>query len=414
LPISDFRLPIEYNRNGPLIGNRQLAIGNFPNWLDQCSRLLSQRRELSLFRQRQIVHPIDAMHVEIDGIRYVNFSSNNYLGLTHHPRMIQTIDAAQSTGSGAAGLISGYSDVHAKTEIAIAKWKNVEAAVLLPSGYQANLAAVQTLAAIGETYPAGVQFHIDKLVHASLIDAVRATQCSMRVFPHNDLKKLSRLLEKSDEKQLQVVLSESIFSMDGDAADLDGLAKLKQSHAFVLLLDEAHASGVYGPNGAGLAAELQLQNAVDISVVTFSKAHGCIGGAVCSSSIFRDALLNFGRAYIYSTSVPPMIASCIETAIAIMRDEPQRQMRVRALAKKVRAALKISLSDSPIIPIVLGSAQRALDAAEALKKNGLLAVAVRPPTVAANASRVRVTISYEHSDEEIEKLVECLRRIVCV
>jgi 8-amino-7-oxononanoate synthase len=389
-----------------------LAIGNSPNWLDRCSQLLERRRDSNLLRQRQIVHPLDSTHVEIAGKRYVNFSANNYLGLTHHPRLLREIDNTHGVGSAAAALITGYTNLHAAAEAAIAGWKGAEAAVLLPSGYQANLAAVQTLAAIGEDYPAGVRFLVDKLAHASLIDAVRATESPMRVFPHNGLSKLSRLLDESDAQQLQVVLSESIFSMDGDAADLRGLAKLKQSHDFVLLLDEAHGSGVYGKNGAGYAAELELQNIVDVSIVTLSKAIGCVGGAVCCSAMFRDALVNFGRAYIYSTSVPPMIASCIAAAIGVMRDEPQRQNRVRELARHVRielAAMNIPAGDSPIIPIILESEEAALRAAEKLKKEGLLVVAVRPPTVPAGGSRLRITLSCDHTDEEIEKLLDCLK-----
>jgi 8-amino-7-oxononanoate synthase len=389
-----------------------MAIGNSPNWLDHCKQLLTRRRESALFRERQIVHPLDSTHVEIAGKRYSNFSANNYLGLTHHPRLLREINNAAEIGSAAAGLITGYTDLHASAEATITKWKGVEAAVLLPSGYQANLAAVQTLAAIGEAYPAGVRFLVDKLVHASLIDALRATESQMRVFPHNGLGKLSRLLEEADPQQLQVVLSESIFSMDGDAADLPGLAKLKQSHEFVLLLDEAHGSGVYGADGAGYAAELQLQNVVDVSIVTLSKAIGCVGGAVCCSAVFRDALVNFGRAYIYSTSVPPMIASCIATAIDVMREEPRRQTRVRELARHVRAelsAMNIPPGDSPIIPIILGSEEAALRAAEKLKEENLLVVAVRPPTVPAGGSRLRITLSCDHSDEEIETFLRCAK-----
>src|SRR5262245_55646720 len=191
-------------------------------WIEHCSELLSQRDQSLLLRRRQIVHPLDATHVEIEGIRYVNFCSNNYLGLTHHPRIAAAMEQARSagTGSGAAGLITGYTDWHQRCENCLAAWKGTEAAVLLPSGYQANLAAVQTLAAIGESYQIGVRFLVDKLSHASLIDAVRATQASMRVFPHNGMAKLRRLLEEANPGQLQVVLTESVFSMDGDCADL--------------------------------------------------------------------------------------------------------------------------------------------------------------------------------------------------
>jgi 8-amino-7-oxononanoate synthase len=381
------------------------------DWTYHCRLLLDQRQTQSLLRAREVVRPLDAIHVEIDSVRYVNFSSNNYLGLTHHPRMLETVARAPEygVGSGAAGLITGYTPQHASCEQMLARWKGVESAILFPSGYQANLAAVQTIAQIGESYSGGVRFLIDKLAHASLIDAVRATAAQMRVFPHNNLVKLKRLLEEPEPQQLQVVLTESIFSMEGDSCDLRAIAELKRDHPFMLLLDEAHGTGVYGPAGAGLAAELQLQHVVDVSIVTLSKALGSVGGAVCGSKLFTDALLNFGRAYVYSTSVAPMVAACAQSAIQIMHDEPQRQQRVRELARRVRHALNLEQTDSPIIPIVIGDEQATLDAAERLKQQGLLVMAVRPPTVPRGASRLRITVSCEHSDEQIDQLVGLLR-----
>jgi 8-amino-7-oxononanoate synthase len=395
---------------------------NSDDWIARCTRQLAERREHAQLRQRQTVRPIDAVHLEIDGVTYVNFSSNNYLGLTHHPRVLAALaDAAirSGAGSGAAALISGYADAHQSCEATLAGWKGTEAAVVLPSGYQANLAAIQTIAAIGESYPSGLRFLADKLVHASLIDAVRATQAPLRVFPHNGLTKLNRLLEESDPQQLQVVLTESIFSMDGDACDLRGIAELKSRTPFLLLLDEAHASGVHGPGGAGVAAELGLQQAVDVSIVTLSKAIGCAGGAVCCSAIFRDALINFGRAYIYSTSIAPAQAASVQAAIAVMRDEPQRQARVRELARRVRDQFgkletrsRDFTGDSPIIPIVLGSEEAALKAAELLRVQQMLVGAVRPPTVAPGSSRLRVTLSCAHTDDEVDRLVTAVRQVL--
>src|SRR5207248_4346297 len=164
--------------------------------------------------------------------------------------------------------------------------------------------------------------------------------------------KLARLLSDADEDELQVVVTESVFSMDGDAAPLAGFAELKSSHRFVLLLDEAHASGVFGANGSGYANELGLTGAVDVFVVTLSKSLGCAGGGVCASKTFCDSLVNFGRAYVYSTSVPPSIPAACEAAIRVISEEPQRQQRVRELARRVRAKLDLSPSDCPIIPVV--------------------------------------------------------------
>jgi 8-amino-7-oxononanoate synthase len=375
-------------------------------------RQLDERRQSSQLRCRRVLHPLDPVHVQLDGKTLVNFASNNYLGLTHHPRIISAAREAlehYGAGSGAAALISGYAPAHASVEQSLARWKGTQAAVLLPSGYQANFAAIQTLAATGEC-----RFLIDKLAHASLIDAVRASGSPFRVFPHNHLGKLQRLLEESEAGQLQIVVTESIFSMDGDAADLAGLVQLKNKFPFALLLDEAHGSGVYGPCGSGYAAECGLQKCVDVSVVTLSKAMGVGGGAVCASQTFCDALINFGRASIYSTNISPVLAAAAEAAIQVLHDEPQRQLRLRNLAGHVRGELtamgfSLPSGDSPILPIILGSDEAALRAASDLLKKGMVVLAIRPPTVAAGTSRLRITLSCEHSDEEIEQMLNELR-----
>jgi 8-amino-7-oxononanoate synthase len=372
-----------------------------------------------LLRNRRVVRPIDAVHVEIDGRICVNFCSNNYLGLTHHPRVVQAMGKsveANGAGAGAAGLISGYSPQHAATEAAIARWKMTESAILLPSGYQANLAAIQTVAALGRSQKGqGVRFLIDKLAHASLLDAVRGSGSDWRVFPHNGMDKLRRLLLEAGEEQLQVVVTESIFSMDGDAADLKALDRMKREHSFVLLLDEAHACGVYGRNGAGLAAELALSETADVLVATFSKAAGCLGGAICGTEKFCRAVMNFGRAYMFSTSVPAAIAAGIEAAIGVMCDEPERRGRLRESSRVFRAKLRegglnVSEGDSPIVPIIVGSESAAMELSERLLSRQLLVGAVRPPTVPRGTSRLRVTLSSEHTAEEIANLVEGLVR----
>ena len=371
-----------------------------------------------LSRTRRIVRPLDATHIEVDGRRFVNFASNNYLGLSHHPRVVEAaVDATRrdGTGAGASPLVTGHSAAHDSAERAVAAWKGTEAAVLLPSGYQANLAAIQVLAALGGGHGAAgagmrVRFLLDKLVHASLVDAVQASGLHFRVFPHNHLKKLERLLEESDAAEAQVVVTESIFSMDGDAADLAALAELKRRRPFVLLLDEAHASGVYGPQGSGLAAEMGLAGLADLTVVTLSKALGCAGGAVCGSRLMCDAVVNFGRAYVYSTGVVPAVAAAAEAAVGVLHDEPQHQQRLRQLARRVRqqlgeAGLDLPAGDSPIVPVELGNEEAALAAASRLQNAGLWVVAIRPPTVPRGGSRLRVTLSSQHADDEIEQLV---------
>lgn len=379
-------------------------------WLnDLFEQELSRRAAEHQLRTRIAIIPIDATHVQIEGKRYVNFASNDYLGLTHHPRLIQAAQQAlekYGAGSGASGLVSGFSEAHRSAEEAIARWKGTQAAVLLPSGYQAAHAMVQTLS-IG-----GVRFLLDKLCHASLIDAVRASGAEFRIFPHNNLEKLERLLAGSTSQD--IVITESIFSMDGDAADLKGMAGLKEKYGFVLVLDEAHGSGIYGGDGAGYAAEKHLSHIVDVSLVTLSKAAGIVGGAVCASKQFCEGLVNWGRAYIYSTAIPPATAAAIEAAIDVMRSEPERPQRVRTLAMRVRNELKqhgrqISEGDSPIIPLIFGSEKQALDAAEHLREKGILTIAIRPPTVPRDKSRLRITLSCEHSDDEVWALIEAVK-----
>jgi len=381
-------------------------------WLDSLlDRELAHLAQARRLRDRRIVRQIDATHVQIDDRPYINFCSNDYLALTHHPRVVGALRDATAAGAGAAGLVCGFTTHHAHAESEIAKWKGSQSAILLPSGYQANHAAIQTLAALGQSN--GVRFLIDKLAHASLLDAIRASGRPWRTFGHNGMTRLGRLLQEAEPDQLQVVVSESIFSMDGDAADLIGLAAAKQKHPFVLLLDEAHGTGVYGPGGAGLAAECNLRDAVDISIITLSKSAGCIGGAICGSEKFCQAVLNFGRAYMFSTSPPPPIADAIVAAIGVMRDEPQRQRRVRELAVRLRAALnagglKLPAGDSPIVPIIVGEESVALRLGEELAGLGFLVQAIRPPTVGIGASRLRVTLCCEHRDGEVDALADAL------
>jgi len=382
-------------------------------------RAMDERRAASLHRQRRVVNLEGGTTVEDEGRRYVNFSSNDYLGLRTHPDVLSAAARAvaeHGAGSGASALITGFSPLHASSEAALAQWKGTEAAVLLPSGYQANHAVVQTITAGAEAAGGRVRFLLDKLVHASLIDAVRASGAPMRVFPHNGIDKLARLLDEADADEIQIVVTESIFSMDGDGADLRALPELKRRRPFVLVVDEAHGSGVYGKDGAGYAAECGVTRVVDVFIVTLSKALGSIGGAVCASTDVADALVNFGRAYIFSTSVPPMVPAALQAALDVLRREPQRQERVRALSRHVRQTLSASglalpQGDSPIIPIILGSEDAAMSEASRLMELGMLAVPIRPPTVPRGGSRLRITLSSEHSDEQVKMFLDAMTKV---
>ena len=369
------------------------------------------------YRQRQIFESVGPVRLRAGGRVLVNFSSNNYLGLTHHPAVIEAVVGAvrrSGCGAGASPLVSGYFEEHASAERALARWKHAGAAVLLPSGYQAAHAAVQTITALagGRT----VRFFIDRLIHASLIDGIAASRARFRVFPHLDMERLRQLLEAAPPGELKVVVTESVFSMDGDSPELESLAALKERYGFALLLDEAHASGVYGPEGAGLIAEKGLHSLPDVTIVTLSKGIGLCGGAVCGTAQFCEALVNFGRAMIFSTSVPPMIPAGVEAALTVMRTEPERQLRLRGMAAAARRRLRaagyeVAQSDCPIIPIILGSEESALRASAKLREAGLLAAPIRPPAVPRGTSRLRITLSCEHSEEDVESLLRGLESL---
>ena len=346
-----------------------------------------------------------------DGI--IDFSSNDYLGLSRHPKVVEAMrQGAKEWGAGSAAspLITGYTEAHRSAEEAIARWKGTSSAVLLPSGYQANHAAIGALVGAAQTCGRSIRFFFDKLVHASLIDAIVGSGKPFRSFAHNDLGKLERLLEGANDVEMRIVVTESIFSMDGDAAELRGIVALKKKWGFVPVVDEAHGSGVYGPGGSGYASEAGVSSDVDVFIVTLSKAVGCAGGAVCGSREIQEAVVNFGRAYIYSTALAPALAVACEAAIGVMGEEPERQARVGELARRVRAGLakagwEIPSGDSPIVPVIVGDANRALELAEGLRKSGLLVMPVRPPTVAKGSSRLRITLSAEQTDEQVEYLL---------
>lgn len=387
-------------------------------WDSPIESELNRLQDAHLLRTRHISRPIDATHIERNGRVLINFASNSYLGLTHHPRVISAATEAlqrDGAGSGAAPLITGYSPAHAELEKTIAKWKGTEAAVILPSGYQANLALIQTAAAIGQLGK-GIRFLIDKLSHASLIDAVQLSGAPYRVFPHNGLAKLRRLLEDAPADQLQVVVTESIFSMDGDAADLQGLVRLKAEFQFMLILDEAHATGIFGPSGNGLAAERGATGDVDASVITFSKSLGTAGAAVCGSNLFCQMLVNHARAYLFSTSPPPATMAATQASIEVIQSEPQRIARLSDITGQMREAIgrmgcTIPDGEAPIIPLIFNSEEAALAAAQHLEEDGLLVVAIRPPTVPRCSSRLRITLCCEHTDSDLQRLCDCLRKL---
>ncbi len=352
----------------------------------------------------------------------INLASNDYLGLAEHPHLRETAVAASrehGTGSGAARLVTGHSPLHERVEARFAAFKHAEAALLLPTGYMANLAVLTALARPEDL------ICLDKLNHASLIDAARASGATVRVYPHKGLGKLERLLaERGGRSEAEAgvsgtprtfIVTDSIFSMDGDAADLPALCDLAERYDAMLIVDEAHGTGVLGTTGAGLCEHQGVAGRVDVVMSTASKALGGLGGIITGSQLVIDALVNLARPFIYTTAVPPAQVAAIDAALDVIRDEPWRRERLAAVAMRVRDALPAwSLSvdpPTPIVPLIVGSAEAAQRLSAHLEAAGFYAPAIRPPTVAPNSSRVRLTLRADLEDAEINRLIDCLAQM---
>jgi 8-amino-7-oxononanoate synthase len=357
--------------------------------------------------------------VEIGGRRLINFSSNDYLGLANDPRLreaaITAIDEF-GVGAGASRLISGTQSPHLRLERALTKWKGTEAALCFSSGYAAALGTIPALVAKNDVVL------LDKLCHASLIDGARLSGAVLRVFPHNHLAKLESHLEwarREHSAKRVLVITESVFSMDGDHAPLRELIELKKRFGVLLMLDEAHAVGVIGPNGRGLAAEEDVSEEIDVQMGTLSKALGASGGYICGSRTLIDWLINRARSFIYSTAPPPAIAAAALVAVNFLAS-PEGEERRLLLWQRIRLMQQLLprtklkeedvAASSAIFPLIVGDEKATLDLAAALQGEGFLVPAIRYPTVAKGAARLRITVTAAHKASQIEALCEMIKR----
>jgi 8-amino-7-oxononanoate synthase len=379
---------------------------------------LAELRELALLRKlREIDSPQQPM-VEIEGKKLINFSSNDYLGLATEPALCEAAKAAidqYGMGSGASRLVCGTLSPHVRLEEKLADFKRTEAALVFSSGYAT---ALGTLGALCQKDDVII---MDKLSHASLIDGARLSGAHLRVFPHNHMGKLESHLEWARENFPEarvVVVTESVFSMDGDWALLGEIVELKQRYGALLLLDEAHAVGVIGAHGRGLADQLGLSAKVDIHMGTLSKALGVSGGYICGGRRLIELLINRARSFIYSTAPTPAVAAAGCAAIEWMLSpagEKRRQGLRQNLAHFAEEMPMLFGEErkvqSAIVPVIVGEAEAALEAAQVLARKGFLVPAIRYPTVARDAARLRVTLSARHTRAQISGLCAVLRNI---
>jgi 8-amino-7-oxononanoate synthase len=373
-------------------------------WLGELSDDLDQRRRDHLLRALTPAESVGRI-VRVGERELVNLAGNDYLGLARHPHLIDAVARAaheHGVGSGASRLITGTTPLHAQVEQRFAAFKHAEAAIICPTGYMANLATITALARPGDCICA------DKLNHASLIDAAHASGATVRIYPHKHHDKLGRLLARHRDAPRRFIVTDSVFSMDGDCADLPQLCDLADEHDAILIVDEAHGTGVLGATGAGLGEQQGVADRVDIVISTASKALGSLGGIVTAKRVVIDTLINRARSLIYTTAAPPTQVAAINAALDVIRDEPQRRERLQAMIAKVGEALGID-AVTPIIPIVVGDAAAAIDLSNRLRDTGFHAPAIRPPTVAPGASRVRITLRCDLEDADIDRLISVLR-----
>ncbi len=379
---------------------------------------LAELREQALLRKMRAVESPQQPEMEFTGRRLISFSSNDYLGLATEPALREAAKQAiddYGFGSGASRLISGTLSPHLRLEEKIAEWKRAEAALTFSSGYAAS---VGTLGAVLRKDDVVI---LDKLSHASLIDGARLCGAQIRVFPHNHLGKLESHLKWAREHYPSgrvLVVTESVFSMDGDWAPLAEIVEMKRRYGALLMVDEAHAVGVIGDQGRGLADMLGVAREVDIQMGTLSKALGCSGGYVCGSRALIDLLINRARAFVYSTAPPPAIAAAATAAVQFLMTPAGERRR-----QDLRARLALFADEMPalfpdgrkvqsaIFPIILGSSERALSASVHLAAMGFYVPAIRYPTVPRDRARLRVTLSAKHSPEQIRAVCAELRKL---
>ncbi len=374
---------------------------------DLFAEQLKALRAASLDRHLREISSSQGPEIEIDGRRFVNFSSNDYLGLANDSRLCKAAIAAINEfglGAGASRLISGTQSPHVRLERALAKWKGTEAALCFSSGYATALGTIPALVTKDDV------ILLDKLCHASLIDGAKLSGAILRVFPHNNLRKLESLLEwarREHPGKRVLIVTESVFSMDGDRAPLRELVELKKRFAALLMLDEAHAVGVIGANGRGLAAEENVSDDVDVQMGTLSKALGASGGYICGSRDLIEWLINRARSFVYSTAPPPAVAAAALAAVNFLSSSEGEKrrlllwekiylMRKFLLALSGKRSTLNSNSGSAIFPWTVGHEQAALNLASALQREGFLVPAIRYPTVAKGAARLRITVTALH------------------
>lgn len=376
---------------------------------------LEQQRAAGRYRQRRSQRDA-GVHTRIDGRDMLTFCSNDYLGLATHPRVVEALcDGARchGAGGGASHLVNGHQEIHDRLEARLARWTGRERALLFGSGYQANLGVISALMSRG-----GHVIH-DRLNHASLLDGTLLSGARLHRFAHGDLSMAAQALDGLSPESPRMLVSDGVFSMDGDCADVNALARLAERHDIPLMIDDAHGLGVLGATGAGtLEAQNVAFDQAPILVGTLGKALGTQGAFVAGSQALIESLIQFARPFIYTTSLSPALASATLAALDIVQTEPERRAHLHRLIQRFRqevtgralSGITLMPSETPIQPLLVGGEQAAMALSERLYDEGILCTAIRPPTVAPGRSRLRVTLSAAHTDADLDRLLSALER----
>lgn len=379
------------------------------SWIEQ---ELKEIKNKDLFRILTELESAQSPEITIDGEKYILLSSNSYLGLTVEPKVIKAAIAAiekYGTGSGGSRLVSGSTDLHRQLEQRIAKFKKTESAILFSTGYLANVGTISTLIGKDDIV------YSDELNHASIIDGCRLSKPKIRIYKHLDTEHLKDLLEKDvNNKCKKLIVTDTVFSMDGDLAPLPEIADLADKYGCMFMIDEAHSTGVLGKRGSGGTEYFGIEDRVPIVMGTLSKAVGSLGGYIAGSQKLIDFIRNRVRSYIFDTSLPASSLAASLAAIDIIEFEPGRREYLWKLINKFKKGLEeigltILPSHSAVIPVLIGEAQSTLGFAKSLRENGIYTPAVRPPSVPEGMCRIRATLMAKHSEKQIEKALEAFR-----
>ncbi|MBI3785246.1 MAG: 8-amino-7-oxononanoate synthase [Deltaproteobacteria bacterium] len=380
---------------------------------DFATRALQARAAAGLMRRMRMVDGPQDTWVTVDGQRALLLCSNNYLGLANEPRLIAAAQRAATdfgVGSGASRLISGSMRLHHELEERLAVLKHTQAALLFNSGYQANVGTITALVGVGDAV------FSDALNHASIIDGCRLSRSRVCVYPHNDLSALEHMLQTTAARR-RLIVSDSIFSMDGDTARLRPLCDLAERYDAMVMVDEAHATGVVGPNGAGVVEAQGLQERVTVQMGTLGKALGSFGAFVAARRSIVDLLINTARSFIYTTALPPPVVAAALAALDIVRDEPQRRLALAQNSRFLWSALRqLGLDVAPepghILPIFIGDATTTMRLSEQLLEAGAFVQGIRPPTVPDGTARLRATVMSTHTHSDLEAAVACFSQVL--